>query len=110
MASKVSHDLCTNRPKFVTSLRHHGALSLVWVVFARAGKNDPLSLDVGQLFRDETVLHLEDIDATDMALFSCRIDPVVFPAHNTPYTKAENLLNIDMGVRRIAEEVLPKLR
>jgi len=49
---------------------------------------------------------LEYIDAPDMSLCSCQIDPVVSPAHNAPHTKAKNLLNFDVGLGRLAEEVL----
>jgi hypothetical protein len=44
-----------------------------------------------------------------MTLSSCHIHPVVSPAHNAPNTKAKNLLALDVGMGRLAEEVLPKL-
>jgi hypothetical protein len=44
-----------------------------------------------------------------MSLFSCHIYPVVSPAHNAPNTQAKNLLDFDVGMGRLAEEVLPKL-
>jgi hypothetical protein len=67
------------------------------------------SLHVGQLFADGTVPYLEYIDSSDMSLFSCHIHPVVSPAHNAPKTKAKYLLDLDVGMGRLAEEVLPKL-
>jgi hypothetical protein len=36
------------------------------------------------------------------------VHPAVSPAHNAPLTKAKNLLNMNVGLRRLAEEVLPK--
>jgi hypothetical protein len=68
-----------------------------------------LSLDVRQLFGDETVLHLEDIDASDMSFFPCRVHPFISPAHNTAITKAKNLLDFDVGLGRLVEEALPEL-
>jgi hypothetical protein len=44
-----------------------------------------------------------------MSFFLCYIYPVVSPAHNAPLTKAKNLLDLDVGMGRRAEEVLPKL-
>jgi hypothetical protein len=67
-----------------------------------------LSLHVGQLFADGPVPHLEYINSSDESLFSCSIDPLVFPTHNAPKTDAKNLLDFDMGMGRLAEEVLPK--
>ena len=60
-------------------------------------------------FADETVLHFEYIDSTDMSLFSCHIHPAVSPAHNAARTEAKNLLDFDVGMGRLPEEVLPKL-
>ena len=68
-----------------------------------------LSLDIGKLFGDETIPHLEDIDSSDVSLFSFHIYPVVFPAHNAAIPQAENLLDLNVRVGRLAEEVLPKL-
>jgi hypothetical protein len=44
-----------------------------------------------------------------MSLFAGIIHPVVSPAHNAPKTKAKNLLDFEVGLGRLAEEVLPKL-
>ena len=68
-----------------------------------------LSLDVGQLLADETVSHSKYVDSSDMPLFPCHVHPTVSPAHNAPLAKAKNLLDLDVGLRRLAEEVLPKL-
>jgi hypothetical protein len=68
-----------------------------------------LTFDIGQLFADDAFLHLKYIDSADMSLFSCRIHPDVSPAHDTPNTKAENLLDLNVSMGRLAEEVLPKL-
>ena len=43
-----------------------------------------------------------------MSHFSRHIYPVVSPVHNAPKTKAKNLLDLDVGMGRLAEEVLPK--
>jgi hypothetical protein len=58
-----------------------------------------LAFDVRQLFADSAVLHLENIDSSDMPLVSCRIHPVVSPAHNAPKPHAEDLFDRDVGFR-----------
>jgi hypothetical protein len=68
-----------------------------------------LSFDVGQFFADQSFLYLEDIDSPDMSLYSGRIHPGISPTHNTVVAEAENLLDFDVGLRRLFEEVLPKL-
>jgi hypothetical protein len=68
-----------------------------------------LALDVGQLFADDTVLHPKYIDATHVPRISGLIHPVVPPAHNAADTQAKNLLDLDMGLGRLGEKILPKL-
>lgn len=58
---------------------------------------------------EQTALHLEEIDATHMAWVTRRIDPVIAPAQNAAVAKAKDLLGVDMGLGRGAEEVVPKL-
>src|SRR5215203_962038 len=69
-----------------------------------------LAFDVGQLFSYEAINHFEYIHAADMSLFTCRIHPAVFPAHDAMQAHAKCLFDLDVRLRRIAEEVLPKLR
>jgi len=64
-----------------------------------------LSLDVRQLFADETVLQFEDIDSAHMSLFSWRIQPIVFPAHDTVKPQGKNLLDLNVSLWWFAEEV-----
>src|SRR5215203_5580684 len=45
-----------------------------------------------------------------MSLFACRIHPTVFPAHDAMQAHAKRFFDLDVRLRRIAEEVLPKLR
>src|SRR5690348_6044830 len=68
-----------------------------------------LTLDVGQLFGNQVVLHQKDIDAAHMALCSGGIDPGVLPAHNRPHAQAEDLLDLNMRMWRIAKEIVPEL-
>src|SRR5215208_3728284 len=70
----------------------------------------PLSLDIGILFRDQTIPDLKNINASDMSLCSCYIHPFVSPAHNTAISQAEDLFDFDVCLRRLTEEILPKLR
>ena len=68
-----------------------------------------LSLDIGQLFADDTVLHSKYIDATHVPRISSLIHPFISPAHNAADTQAKNLLDLDVGLGRLGEEILPKL-
>jgi hypothetical protein len=45
-----------------------------------------------------------------MTFLPCLIHPIVSPSHNAPIAKAKNFLDLDVGLGRRAEEVLPKLR
>jgi hypothetical protein len=60
----------------------------------------------GALWR--IALYIEYINSSDVSLFSCSINPLVSPAHNAPKTDAKNFLDFDMGMGRLAEEVLLK--
>jgi hypothetical protein len=67
-----------------------------------------LSLDVRQLLANQTTLHLVYIGSSHMSLVTCHIHPVISPAHNAPKTNTKNFLDFDVGMGRLAEEVLPK--
>jgi hypothetical protein len=68
-----------------------------------------LSLDIGKFFVNGTVFHPKYIDSSDMLLFPSCVHPAETPTQNAPLTEAENLLDLDMGMGRLAEEVLPIL-
>jgi len=52
-----------------------------------------LAFQVGQLFTNGTILHLEYIDISDIPRFSCHIYPIVSPAHNAPEAMTKNFLD-----------------
>src|SRR3990172_12121938 len=90
----VSAEICSATFSLMIVELFHAALSMVADTrfFDRLFIRSALSLDIGQLFADEAVLHLEYIHSTHMSLFSGLIYPLVSPAHKTEagQTKKKN--------------------
>lgn len=58
---------------------------------------------IRQLLGDQAILQLEHIHPADVT-----VAPGVRPAHDTAVAEAEDFLDVNVGVRRVAEESLPK--
>ena len=72
------------------------------------GASFNLTFDIGELLADKTVRYPEYIDPSDMPSFAVHIHPSVCPTHNTPLTQPKDLLDLNMGLGRRVEKILPK--